>query len=88
MMAGLLSLFRLDPMFSIYQKIASGAPKTVPAPRYDGLIEIDDFSIPSRSRPGPALKKCMCWLQPSNWIAFISYKISTARWCWLRVDES
>ena len=56
MMAGLLSLLRLDPMFSIYQKIASGAQKTAPAPRYDGLIEIDDFSIPSRSRPGPALK--------------------------------
>ena len=45
-MAGLLSLLRLDPMFSIYQKIASGAQKTAPAPRYDGLIEIDDFSIP------------------------------------------
>ena len=66
MMAGLLSLLRLDPMFSIYQKITSEAQKTVPAPRYDGLIEIDDCSIPSRSRPGPALKKCMCWLQPSN----------------------
>ena len=50
----------------IYQKIASGAQKTAPAPRYDWLIEVDDFSIPSRSRPGPALKKCMCWLQPSN----------------------
>ena len=56
MMAGLLSLLRLDPMFSIYQKIASGAQKTAPAPRYDRLIEIDDFSIPSRSRPGPVLK--------------------------------
>ena len=56
MMAGLLSLLRLDPMFSIYQKITSEAQKTVPAPRYDGLIEIDVFSIPSRSRPGPALK--------------------------------
>ena len=32
MMAGLLSLLRLDPMFCIYQKIASGAPKTAPAP--------------------------------------------------------
>ena len=31
MMAGLLSLLRLDPMFSIYQKIASGAQKTAPA---------------------------------------------------------
>ena len=42
MMAGLLSLLRLDPMFSIYQKIASGAPKTAPATspgaRYDWLI--------------------------------------------------
>ena len=56
MMAGLLSLLRLDPMISIHQKIASGAQKTVPAPRYDWLIEIDDFSIPSRSRPGLALK--------------------------------
>ena len=56
MMAGLLSLLRLDPMFSIYQKIASGAPKTAPAPRYDWLIEIDDFSIPSRSESGLALK--------------------------------
>ena len=56
MMAGLLSLLRLDPMFSIYQKIASGAQKTAPAPRYDWLIEVDDFSIPSRSRPGLALK--------------------------------
>ena len=66
MMAGLLSLLRLDLLFSIYQKITSEAQKTVPAPRYDGLIEIDDFSIPSRSRLGTALKKCMCWLQPSN----------------------
>ena len=32
MMAGLLSLLRLDPMFCIYQKIASGAPKMAPAP--------------------------------------------------------
>ena len=56
MMAGLLSLLRLDPMFSIYQKITSEAQKTVPAPRYDWLVEIDDFSIPSRSRPGPAHK--------------------------------
>ena len=53
-MAGLSSLLRLDPMFSIYQKIASEAPKTAPAPRYDWLIEIDDFSIPSRSRPAIA----------------------------------
>ena len=56
MMAGLLPLSRLDPTFSTYQKIVSGAQKTAPAPRYDWLIEIDDFSIPSRSRPGPALK--------------------------------
>ena len=33
-----------------------GPKKNAPAPRYDWLIEIDDFSIPSRSRPGPALK--------------------------------
>ena len=56
MMAGLFPLLRLDPVFSLYQKIASGVQKTAPAPRYDWLIEIDDFSIPSRSRPGPALK--------------------------------
>ena len=56
MMAGLSSLLRLDPMFSVYQKIASGSQKTAPAPRYDWLIEMDDFSSPSRSRPGPALK--------------------------------
>ena len=31
MMAGLSSLLRLDPMLSIYQKIASGAQKTAPA---------------------------------------------------------
>ena len=31
MMAGLLSLLRLDPMFSIYQKIAFGAQKAAPA---------------------------------------------------------
>ena len=30
MMAGLLSLLRLDPMFCIYQKIASGAQKNGP----------------------------------------------------------
>ena len=28
MMAGLLSLLRLDPMFCIYQKVTSGGPKT------------------------------------------------------------
>ena len=48
MIAGLLSLLRLDPMFSIYQKIASGAQKTAPAPQYDWLIEVDEFSIPKR----------------------------------------
>ena len=42
MMAGLLSLLRLDPMFSIYQKITSGAAKMAPAPRYDWLIEMDE----------------------------------------------
>ena len=54
MMAGLLSLLRLDPMFSIYQKIASGDQKTAPAPRYDGLIEINDFFDPQPlpTRPG------------------------------------
>ena len=30
MMAGLLSLLRLDPMFCIYQKITSGAQKNGP----------------------------------------------------------
>ena len=34
MMAGLLSLLRLDPMFSIYQKIASGAQKNGPGCRF------------------------------------------------------
>ena len=40
MMAGLSSLLRLDHMFSIYQKIASGVPKTALAPRYDWLTNL------------------------------------------------
>ena len=53
-MAGLLSLFRLDPMFCIYQKIASGAPKTAPAPSpEDPKLP----ATPGHSGTGPGTKK-------------------------------
>ena len=54
MMAGLLSLLRLDPMFCIYQKIASGAPKTAPAPSpEDPKLP----ATPGHSGTGPGTKK-------------------------------
>ena len=53
-MAGLLSLLRLDPMFCIYQKIASGAPKTAPAPSpEDPKLP----ATPGHSGTGPGTKK-------------------------------
>ena len=45
MMAGLSSLLRLDPMFSIYQKIASRAQKTAPEPSPEGLIRLVDCDV-------------------------------------------
>ena len=55
-MAGLLSLFRLDPMFCIYQKIASGAPKTVPAPSpEDPKLP----ATPGHSGTGPEVKSAV-----------------------------
>ena len=54
MMAGLLSLLRLDPMFCIYQKIASGTPKTAPAPSpEDPKLP----ATPGHSGTGPGTKK-------------------------------
>ena len=55
-MAGLLSLFRLDPMFCIYQKIASGAPKTAPAPSpEDPKLP----ATPGHSGTGPEVKSAV-----------------------------
>ena len=55
-MAGLLSLFRLDPMFCIYQKIASGAPKTAPAPSpEDPKLP----ATPGHSGTGPEVKSAL-----------------------------
>ena len=52
-MAGLLSLLRLDPMFRIYQKIASGVPKTAPAPSpEDPKLP----ATPGHSGTGPEVK--------------------------------
>ena len=53
-MAGLLSLFRLDPMFCIYQKIASGAQKTAPAP------SPEDTKLPPDT-PGPVPRSKMLY---------------------------
>ena len=53
-MAGLSSLLRLDPMFCIYQKITSGAPKTAPAPSpEDPKLP----ATPGHSGTGPGTKK-------------------------------
>ena len=55
-MAGLLSLLRLDPMFCIYQKIASGAQKTAPAPSpEDPKLP----ATPGHSGTGPEVKSAV-----------------------------
>ena len=55
-MAGLSSLFRLDLMFCIYQKIAFGAPKTAPAPSpEDPKLP----ATPGHSGTGPEVKNAV-----------------------------
>ena len=56
MMAGLSSLLRLDPMFSTYQKIASGAQKMAPAtsPEVPKLP-----ATPGHSGTGPEVKNAV-----------------------------
>ena len=63
MMAGLSSLLRLDPMFCIYQKIASGAPKTAPAPSpEDPKLP----ATPGHSGTGPEVPFLLLQLRPEQ----------------------
>ena len=74
-MAGLLSLLRLDPMFCIYQKIASGAPKTAPAPSpEDPKLP----ATPGHSGTGPEVKSAVLCPNFNNIINDIINNINPA----------